>query len=313
MLRLSGIVPPIVTPLNGQDELDTDGLDRLVDHLVAGGVHGLFVLGSCGEGPSLSYALRREVIARVCERTAGRIPVLVGVTDSAFSESVGLAEFSEQAGAAAVVVSAPYYFAPSQAELCEYINRLHEESPLPIVLYNMPSLTKVWFELSTLAELLELPKIVGIKDSSGDLDYFASVAQLLFRERPEVTLLIGPEHLLGEAMMRGGSGGVHGGANLFPQLYVAWYDALVSGNQELADIAAELVGELQTIYQVGSGHSAVPKALKVGLKHLHLCDDLPALPFGRFNANQRAKIADVLDSVADRLNQTLDYHATADS
>ena len=117
MLRLQGIIPPLATPLLSQDELDIDGVDRLVEHVIQGGVHGLFILGSCGEGPSLSYRLRRELIARVCERTNGRVPVLVGITDSAFTESVALADFAEDAGAAAVVASAPYYFAPSTTEL----------------------------------------------------------------------------------------------------------------------------------------------------------------------------------------------------
>ena len=90
MLRLEGIIPPLVTPLAAQDELDIDGVDRVVEHVVQGGVHGLFILGSCGEGPSLSYRLRREMIARVCERVNDRVPVLVGITDSAFTESIAL-------------------------------------------------------------------------------------------------------------------------------------------------------------------------------------------------------------------------------
>ncbi len=301
MLRLQGIVPPLVTPLAAQDELDIDGVDRLVEHVVQGGVHGLFILGSCGEGPSLSYRLRREMIARVCERVNERVPVLVGITDSAFCESVALAEFAEDAGAAAVVASAPYYFAPSATELSGYVQRLHEEVPLPLVLYNMPGLTKTWFDLPTLTELIELPKLLAIKDSSGDLDYFGSLAQLLKQHRPDMTLLIGPEHLLAESMKRGGCGGVHGGAVLFPQLFVMWYEALMQGDDEAAEQAACVVRELQAIYQVGTGHSAVPKALKAGLKHLGICSDLPALPFERFNANHRARIADVLDSVAEHL------------
>jgi 2-dehydro-3-deoxy-D-pentonate aldolase len=305
MLRLHGIIPPVVTPLNSQDELDVDGLDRLIEHLIQGGVHGLFVLGSCGEGPSLSYRLRREFIARVCERTAGRIPVLVGITDSSFSEAVALADFSEDAGAAAVVSSAPFYYAPSQTELSGFIARLHEEVSLPLIVYNMPGLTKVWFELQTITELCELPKLIGIKDSSGDLDYFASVAQILAHHRPDMTLMMGPEHLLASALERGGSGGVNGGANLFPHLFVMWYDALVQGDSHVAEQAEAVIAELQAIYQVGSGHAAVPKALKAGLKHLGICSDLPALPFERFNANNRARIADVLDSVADHLPQVV--------
>ncbi len=305
MLRLQGIIPPLVTPLAAQDELDIDGVDRVVEHVVQGGVHGLFILGSCGEGPSLSYRLRREMIARVCERTNGRVPVLVGITDSSFTESIALAEFAEDAGAAAVVASAPYYFAPSQSELSGYVNRLHEEVPLPLILYNMPGLTKVSFELPTLAELIELPKLLAIKDSSGDLDYYGSVAQLLAQQRPDMSLLIGPEHLLSASMQRGGAGGVHGGANLFPQLFVQWYEALTEGDIEAAQHLETIVSELQAIYQVGSGHSAVPKALKAGLKHLRICSDLPALPFDRFNANHRARIADVLDSVADHMPQAV--------
>ncbi len=305
MLRLQGIIPPLVTPLSAQDELDIDGVDRLVEHVIQGGVHGLFILGSCGEGPSLSYRLRREMIARVCERANERVPVLVGITDSAFTESVALADFAEDAGAAAVVASAPYYFAPSATELSGYVQRLHEEIPLPLVLYNMPGLTKVWFDVATLAELIELPKLIAIKDSGGELEYFASVAQLLRQHRPDMTLMIGPEHLLAESMQRGGSGGVHGGAVLFPQLFVMWYEALRSGDHEMAEEAAVVVRELQAIYQVGTGHSAVPKALKAGLKHLGICSDLPALPFERFNANHRARIADILDSVAEHLPQTI--------
>ncbi len=301
MLRLQGIIPPVVTPLAAQDELDIDGVDRVVEHIIQGGVHGLFVLGSCGEGPSLSYRLRREMIARVCERTNGRVPVLVGITDSSFTESIALAEFAEDAGATAVVASAPFYFAPSQTELSGYVQRLHEEVPLPLILYNMPGLTKVTFDLATLTELIELPKLLAIKDSSGDLDYFSSVANLLNDQRPDMSLLIGPEHLLSASMQRGGAGGVHGGANLFPHLFVQWYEALRDGEFEIAMQLETVVGELQAIYQVGSGHSAVPKALKAGLKHLRICSDLPALPFERFNANHRARIADVLDSVADHL------------
>ncbi len=305
MLRLQGIIPPLATPLLSQDELDIDGVDRLVEHVIQGGVHGLFILGSCGEGPSLSYRLRRELIARVCERTNGRVPVLVGITDSAFTESVALADFAEDAGAAAVVASAPYYFAPSTTELSGYVQRLHEEVLLPLVLYNMPGLTKVWFDIATLSELIELPKLIAIKDSSGDLDYYASVAQLLQRQRPDMTLLIGPEHLLAESMHRGGSGGVHGGAVLFPQLFVLWYNSLVNGEHELAAQIGAAVVELQAIYQVGTGHSAVPKALKAGLKHFDICNDLPALPFERFNASNRARIADILDAVAEHLPQTV--------
>lgn len=107
--------------------LDTPGLERLIEHILAGGAHGLFVLGSTGEAPSLSYRLRRELVDRVCDRVAGRVPVLVGITDTSFVESVNLSAHAEKAGAAAVVLATPYYFPAGQPELLEYVRHLAPE------------------------------------------------------------------------------------------------------------------------------------------------------------------------------------------
>jgi 4-hydroxy-tetrahydrodipicolinate synthase len=165
----SGIIPPLVSPLLARDELDQRGLDRLIEHVLAGGVHGLFLLGTTGEAPSLSYRLRRELIDRAIATVAGRVPVLVGITDTSFVESVRLAEHAANAGAKALVLSTPYYFPAGQTELTGYVENLVPQLPLPLVLYNMPSLTKVWFDFETLQKLTALPQIVGLKDSSGDL------------------------------------------------------------------------------------------------------------------------------------------------
>ena len=165
-LRFSGIIPPLVTPLLGRDEIDHVGLERLIHHVVDGGVHGVFILGTTGEAPSLSYRLRRELIDRATKIVAHRIPVLVGITDTSFVESVQLAKHAAAAGADAVVLSTPYYFPAGQTELTGYVQNLVPELPLPLVLYNMPSLTKVWFEIETLEKLSMMPQIIGVKDSS---------------------------------------------------------------------------------------------------------------------------------------------------
>ena len=112
--KLQGIIPPMITPLKGDDELDREGTVRLTEHLVAGGVHAIFLLGTTGEAQSLTYRLRYEFVELVCRQVAGRIPVLVGVTDTAFIESVRLAEYAAKCGAVGVVAAPPYYFAPSQ-------------------------------------------------------------------------------------------------------------------------------------------------------------------------------------------------------
>ena len=107
----------MVTPLRGRDELDAAGLERLIEHIVSGGVSGLFILGTTGEGPSLSYRLRRELITLTCRQVHGRVPVLVGITDTAFVESVNLARHAADAGADALVLAPPYYLPPGQPEL----------------------------------------------------------------------------------------------------------------------------------------------------------------------------------------------------
>ena len=139
--RLRGIVPPMVTPLRDRDELDHHGLERLVPHILDGGDSALFILGTTGEGPALSYRLRYELLGRTSELLAGRVPLLVGVTDTSFVETLDLCQRAEEEGAAAVVAAPPYYVPMSQAALELYFRTLADESPLPLFLYNMPACT----------------------------------------------------------------------------------------------------------------------------------------------------------------------------
>ena len=177
--RFTGIIPPMVTPLRARDELDVAGLERLIEHLIAGGVSGVFILGTTGEGPGLSYRLRREFIKRTCRQVAQRIPVLVGISDTSFVESLAIARHSAECGAAAVVAAPPYYLPPSQPELVDWIADLAAETPLPLMLYNMPALTKVALEPDTVRRAMDFQQIVGLKDSSGDLDYYGRILALL--------------------------------------------------------------------------------------------------------------------------------------
>ena len=173
-LPLTGIIPPMITPLRGRDDLDVAGLERLIEHILADGVSGLFILGTTGEGPGLSYRLRSELIQRACKQVNHRVPILVGITDTSFVESVRVARSAAESGADALVVAPPYYLPEAQPELQEYLEHLIPELPLPVYLYNMPALTKVHFELETVHRAMDEPRIIGLKDSSGDLNYFKS-------------------------------------------------------------------------------------------------------------------------------------------
>jgi len=277
----------MVTPLLDQDSLDTAGLERLIEHILAGGVHGLFILGTTGEAPSLSYQLRYELIERVCGQVKGRVPVLVGITDTSFVESVKMACKASDAGAQAVVLAPPYYFPAGQAELLEYLKHLTPELPLPLFLYNMPSYTKAVFEPETVQAAASIPGIVGLKDSSGDMIYFHRLLSLL-KDYKDFTLLMGPEELLAEAVVLGGHGGVCGGANLVPQLYVDLYNAARS--KDLPKVGAlhnKVMQISNTIYSVGRYESSYLKGIKCALSCIDICSDFLAEPFHRFRQAER--------------------------
>lgn len=287
---LTGIIPPMLTPLKDRDTLDAAGLERLIEHILGGGVHGLFILGTTGEGPSLSYRLRRELIERACRLVSRRVPVLVGVTDTAFVESVTLARHAADAGADAVVLAPPYYMPEGQPELREYLDHLVPQLPLPLFLYNMPPLTKVPFEIETVEWALNCPGIIGMKDSSGSMSYFNQLVTLRTR-RPEWTVLVGPEELLAESVLMGGDGGVNGGANVFPRLYVAVFEAARTGDVPRArDLQQRVQQVVARLYRVGRHPSAVIKGIKGAASCLRLCDDFMAEPFHRFRAAERQQI-----------------------
>lgn len=291
---LRGIVPPLVTPLAEADRLDVPGLERLLEHILGGGVHGLFLLGTCGEGPSLSRAVQSEVIDRVCQQVDGRVPVLVSITHTATAESLAQADYAATAGAAAVVVAPPYYYPLEQSELADQVERLAAQSPLPVVLYNTPSLTKTAFELPTLERLLQIEQIMGLKDSCGDLKYFGQACQLK-RQRPDWSVLMGPEELLAEALALGADGGVSGGANIWPRLFVELYKAAVAGREDVVAERAAQVLALGKVYDTAPQRvTSVIKGLKTSLAMLGICDDLTAEPLERSTAAARSHIEAVL-------------------
>ena len=290
---LKGIVPPLITPLKDRDTLDVQGLEKLVEHVLGGGVHGLFILGTTGEGPSLGYRLREELIQRVCKQVGGRVPVVVGITDTAFVESVKMSRVAADAGADGVVLSTPYYFPAGQTELEGYVRHLVPELALPVMLYNMPSLTKVWFEIETLRRLADLEGIVGVKDSSGDMDYYSSLCKLR-SERPDWSFLIGPEERLVESVALGGDGGVNGGANVYPRLFVDAYEAAVAGDAVRCEALQQKIEAFGEIYAIGKYASRFIKATKCAASVLGLCDDFMAEPFNRFYPRDRARLEAIL-------------------
>ncbi len=293
-LELKGIIPPMITPLTENGDLDEKGLKKLIEHLISGGVHGIFLLGTNGEAPSLSYALRKELISKACQYIDGRVPVLVGITDTSFSGSLDIAAHSKEAGADAVVVAPPYYLPISQEEMVDYLERLIPQLPLPTMMYNMPSCTKLHLSVETLKKAQELGA-VGIKDSSGDMSYFYSLVEA-FKETPEFSIIVGTEMFLPETILYGGHGAVAGGANFFPKLFVDLYNASKEANtEEIKKLREQVYYINNTIYRVGQYTSRITKGTKCALSVMEICEDHMAMPLQRFKTKEREKVRGYLE------------------
>lgn len=291
---LTGIIPPMITPLQDRDTLDVAGLEKLIEHILAGGVHGLFILGTTGEAPSLSYKLRYELIERTVNQVNGRVPLLVGITDTSFAESIKLAQYSYEQGIDAVVLAPPYYFSSGQPELIEYIEHFTRELPLPLFLYNMPSCTKVMIEPETVRKAANMKGIVGLKDSSANMVYFHKVQQLLI-DRPDFSLLVGPEELLAEAVLLGGHGGVSGGANIVPKLFVDLYNAAIAEDlTEVRRLHRKAMQISTTIYSAGRYSSSFLKGVKCSLGLMGICSDFVEEPFHKFRKTEKAIVRECL-------------------
>ena len=298
-LPINGITPPLVTPLTAPDQLDVAAFGRISNRAIDAGVTGLFVLGTTGEGPSLSQTLKREVVKRCCEIAAGRVPVLAGLIEASTDDALRLADYSAEHGADALVLTPPFYFPISQEAVVQWAERLIPRLPLPVYLYNIPVFTKVAFEPETFAHLAHLPQVCGIKDSGGDLTKLARTRALL----PAMPILWGPEEILLEAMAAGATGGVNGGANLFPELYVALYQAIASGDaaraRQLQDVVARIGREVYN----AAGSPGFVFGIKCVLEDLGLAGPLPAEPLTVPSDAVRARIRTSVRDIAQLLEQ----------
>jgi len=272
--RPHGIIPPLVTPLLSAEELDVPALHRIVSHVIDGGVDGIFLMGTTGEGPLLCEQLKVSLIEAGSEAVAGRVPLLIGITHTSLVEAVSLAEAAYHAGATAVVAAAPYYLPASQLEIRSYFEQLADASPLPVLLYDMPGCVKTVLEPKTIAALSEHPNVIGLKDSTGDVDHFRAVRAAL-PDPDAFPVLIGPERLMVELRRAGAVGAVSAGANVFPRQFAKLNAAIESGDTETADRLQAWVREAgAAFYELSPHPSRVIVGTKTALHLRGLCEPI---------------------------------------
>ncbi|MER6127471.1 dihydrodipicolinate synthase family protein [Streptomyces sp. NPDC001795] len=279
---LTGVVPPVCTPLTPEREVDVSSLLRLVDHLVEAGVHGLFVLGSSSEAAYLTDRQRRLVVESVVAHVAGQLPVLAGAIDMTTPRVLDHVASVTAAGAQAVVVTAPFYARTHPAEIARHYRRVASASPVPVLAYDIPVSVHSKLPAGLVLELAADGVLAGLKDSSGDLGGFREVLTGS-RTRPDTSgfsVLTGSEVVVDVALALGADGAVPGLANVDPHGYVRLYRLGRAGDWDGARTEQERLCDLFGMVGVGdparmgAGSSALG-AFKAAL-HLRGVIDCPA-------------------------------------
>jgi 4-hydroxy-tetrahydrodipicolinate synthase len=238
----------------------------------------------------LTGELQVTVMNEACAQAKGRVPVLVGITHSSFAESLKMAEAAADAGASAVVMAPPPYFPMQGAELLHYLEALASRNPLPLFLYNIPSFAGVCIDPETAVKAAEIPGIVGYKDSAGDMLEFQAVRRAT-AGKDDFCLMMGREELLPEALIFGADGGVPGGANLFPGLYVELYDASRTNDiEKVREIRETIFAVSESIYTLDQSCVGFIKGMKAALSLMGICGDRMTSPFETLPASRKAEL-----------------------
>lgn len=236
--RLTGVVPPLCTPLNADYSVDTASLERLVEHLINAGVDGLFVLGSTGEAALLPQAQRGTAIATVVSAAGGRVPVLVGAIDTATLRVIENVRQAEELGADGIVATAPFYTRTHPAEIDKHFRDIKAATSLPVYAYDIPVSTGTKLSADLLTALGRDDVIAGVKDSSGD-DAGTRGLLLATRDLPNFSVLTGSELTVDSAFGFGVDGNVPGLGNVDPAGYVRLYRAAAAGRWADAKVEQE--------------------------------------------------------------------------
>src|SRR6516225_5242779 len=211
-MHIKGIIPPVATPMCENEDLDLPRLKWFLDHLIANGVHSVFVLGTNSEFYALDEREKQEVIATAVAHVNKRVPVFAGTGAASTREAVRLTKMAEREGADGVSIITPYFINPSQAEIYDHYRRAAENTSLPVILYNNPGTCGgVKIDVDTVARLAELPNILGIKDSSGDLQ---NTNELIRVVPPRFSVLMGRDTMIYHALIWGARGAVPATANI---------------------------------------------------------------------------------------------------
>jgi 4-hydroxy-tetrahydrodipicolinate synthase len=289
-MKLRGIIPPVVTPFKDDQELDLKRLKAHIDWQIESGVHGIFVLGTTGEFYALDESEKQTVIATAVAHCRGRAPVFAGTGAETTREVVRLTKMAEKEGVAGVSVITPYFLKPTQAELFEHFRRVAESTKAGVVLYNNPATCAgLSIEPETVARLAEIPNIIGIKDSSGDLQNTIEI--LRNTQRDKFSVLNGRDTLILAALQAGVQGAIPASCNIAPEFCVGLYESFMKGDLEAAKTYQSRLHPIRMAMSLGTGNGAVKEALML----LDRSCGPNRLPIGPLAEDKKLKLMGILE------------------
>lgn len=277
-----GSMPALITPFqNG--ELDLETLKKLVEWHIGEGSQGLVPVGTTGESPTLTHEEHETVIATVVKAAAGRIPVIAGAGSNNTVEAMRLVQFADKAGADAALVVTPYYNKPTQTGLIAHYTALHDCADIPIFIYNIPGRSVIDMTPETMAKLAELPRIVGVKDATGDL---ARVCYQRLTCGPDFIQLSGEDATAHGFNAQGGVGCITVTGNVAPGLLSKMQNACLAGDYVAA---LEIQDKLMPLHKAIFTEPGLV-GVKYAMSCLDLCSDEVRLPLTSLSDETKALV-----------------------
>jgi len=286
--RPEGIIPAVITPLDQEGKFNEKAMRKLIDYLIEGGSHGLFVVGAAGEFYGLTPEEKRRIFQVTMDQVRGRVPVYAGTAGITTRETVTLTGIAEGCGVDAVSILTPMFVSPSQDQLVEHYTAIAKSTSLPVIMYNNPPKTNVALAPATVARLAEVPNIVGIKDSSGDLTVTGEYIRLT--RGGKFSVLMGRDTLIFGALCYGATGSIASCANVAPRICADIYNRYKAGDMAGALEAQYNLAPLRIAFNLG----AFPAVIKEGLEMLDIEAGPCMNPVGPLTKDERAKLRQVL-------------------
>lgn len=288
-MKLKGMVPPIGTPLNADETVDEKGLRKLVNHLIDGGVDGIFVNGSMGCFALLTDAEQIRAIEIVADEVNGRVPVVAGISDTGTKRVIEKTKIIEKCKVDYLTAVVPYFFRLTQQQGKRFFQEVANAAQKPVLIYNNPYLTPLDFEVSTLLELSEEPNIVGLKDSNQDFNRLTGLFEA-FRGKEDFTIMLGTELLIPQGLMMGADGAIGGAHNIAPKFASELYQAHLAGDYETAFARSRDLAKICNIFQYGSIWGGFEAALQL----LGICVKSVFEPYSKATAEEKEKVREIL-------------------